>query len=79
MTPRLQQQRPPERAVYTVVAEPLAPDAWHITVRELPTTWTVAFARSDLDARSRERIALDLGCHPHDFDIRLMLVLQPAH
>ena len=69
----------PERTRYTVVAEAMAPDAWHITVRELPATWTVAFTRNDLDSRSRERIALDLGCHPDDFDIRLMVVMQPAH
>jgi hypothetical protein len=69
----------PDRVRYTVVAEAMAPDAWHITVRELPATWTVAFTPNDLDARSRERIALDLNCQPDDFDIRLMLVMQLAH
>ena len=68
----------PGRASYTVVADPMAPDAWHITVRELPATWTVAFAREDLDARARERIALDVGCHPDDFDIRILLNTPPA-
>ena len=59
------------RATYTVMAEPMGADAWHITVRELPDTWTVAFRRDDFEARSRERIALDLGCHPEDFDVQL--------
>jgi hypothetical protein len=67
-----------ERSLYTVVAEPMAADAWHITVLELPATWTVAFARGDLEARGRERIALDLGCHPDDFDVRLILPRSPA-
>ena len=65
----------PERASYTVVAEPMAPDAWHLTVRELPATWTVAFSRDDLEHRARERIALDLGCHPGDFDVRIVMAL----
>jgi hypothetical protein len=63
-----------ERSTYTVLAEPMAPDAWHVTVRELPDTWTVAFSVDDLEARARERIALDLWCHPEDFDVRMMSV-----
>jgi hypothetical protein len=66
-----------DRAAYTIVAEPMASDAWHLTVRELPETWTVAFSRDDLELRSRERIALDLGCHPQDFDIRVLELIPP--
>ena len=73
-----QPERWPEREHYTVVAEPMGSDAWHVTVRELPATWTVAFASADLEDRSRERIALDVGCHPLDFDIRILLELPPA-
>jgi len=68
-----------ERASYTVVAEWVAGDAWHITVRELPATWTVAFSHEDLEPRSRERIALDLGCHPDDFDVRLLEAMPALH
>jgi len=68
-----------DRATYTVVAERMAPEAWHITVRELPATWTVAFSREDLEQRSRERIALDLGCHPDDFDVRVLELMPPPH
>jgi hypothetical protein len=57
------------RSTYTVLAEPMTSDAWHVTVRELPDTWTVAFSKDDLDARARERIALDVQCHPDDFDV----------
>jgi hypothetical protein len=64
-----------ERLSYTVVAEPMAADAWHVTVRELPATWTVAFSREDLEGRARERIALDCGCHPDDFDVRIVMVM----
>jgi hypothetical protein len=63
----------PLRRRYTLVAEPVA-GAFHITVRELPRTWTVAFGRDQLEQRGRERIALDLGCHPSDFDVRLIEV-----
>ena len=71
-------ERWPERANYTVVAEPMGSDAWHLTVHELPATWTVAFAWADLEDRSRERIALDVGCHPDDFDIRILLKTPPS-
>ena len=57
-----------------MLAERIAPDAWHLSVRELPATWTVAFSLDELEARGRERIALDLGCHPDDFDIRVIEV-----
>ena len=70
--------RAAKRASYTVVAEPMGADAWHVTVRELPATWTVAFTRAGLESRARERIALDLGCHPSDFDVRLLLTSPPA-
>jgi hypothetical protein len=72
-------QQRSERAAYTVIAERMAAEAWHITVRELPATWTVAFARADLEQRSRERIALDLGCHPADFDVRVLELIPPRN
>ncbi|HVL54465.1 MAG TPA: hypothetical protein VM344_09425 [Vitreimonas sp.] len=62
------------RDQYTVVAEPIEAGAWHVTVRELSATWTVAFDRDELEGRARERIALDLRCHPTDFDIRIIEV-----
>ena len=68
-----------ERASYTVHAEQLATDAWHLTVRELPATWTVVFARADIEQRSRERIALDLGLHPADIDVRVLELIRPEH
>jgi hypothetical protein len=54
---------------FNVVAEQVAPEAWHLTVRELPSTWTVAFARRDIERRARERIALDLGIEPSEMDV----------
>jgi hypothetical protein len=57
------------RARYTVVAEPITLRAVHLRVRELPDTWTVAFDRDEVEERARYRIALDLGCHPSDFDV----------
>jgi hypothetical protein len=71
-------QRRTERARYTVVAEPMGRNAWHITVRELPDTWTVAFARTELEKRARERIALDIGGHTSDFDVHVLEVLPPS-
>jgi hypothetical protein len=64
-------ERRPEagRDRFTVVAEEVAAEAWHLTVRELPDTWTVAFSLDELEHRARQRIALDLGCDPGDFDI----------
>lgn len=60
------------RQSYTVIAEAIPRGAWHLTVVELPATWTVAFGREEVDRRARERIALDLGCHPRDFDIEVV-------
>ncbi len=60
------------RESYTVVAEAIPRGAWHVTVLELPATWTVAFGRDEVDRRARERIALDLGCHPSDFDVEVV-------
>ena len=57
------------RARYTVVAQPITLRAVHLRVRELPDTWTVAFDRDEVEERARYRIALDLGCHPSDFDV----------
>ena len=45
-------------------AERLPPDG-----RELPATWTVAFDRDKIQQRTRQRITLDLGCHPSHFNI----------
>jgi hypothetical protein len=67
-----------ERAVYTVLAEQMGPEAWHLTVRELPATWTVAFGRDDIEPRARERIALDLGTHPSNFDVRVLEMMPPG-
>jgi hypothetical protein len=70
---------PPERepdairARYTILVEQVGPSAFHLTVRELPETWTVAFDRDEIEQRARQRIALDLRCHPTDFDIALEL------
>ena len=55
----------------TVVVEQIAPSAFHLTVRELPATWTVAFDRDEIEERARGRIALDLNCDPGDFDVTL--------
>ena len=57
------------RRRFTVLSEPIGADAWHLTVAELPATWTVAFALDEIEARARERIALDLGISPFDFDL----------
>jgi predicted RNase H-like HicB family nuclease len=59
----------PDRRRYRAVVEPISEGAWHVTVRELPKTWTVAFDRSEVERRARHRIALDLGVHPDDFDV----------
>ena len=59
----------PYRARYTIAVEPIGQDAWHLTVRELPAIWTVAFSADDFESRARERIALDLRCGRDDFDV----------
>ena len=69
-------QRRPEQAgrgrpLYRVVAEPVGGSAWHLTVVELPATWTVAFDRSEVESRARRRIAIDLGVHSDDFDVAI--------
>jgi predicted RNase H-like HicB family nuclease len=64
-----QWKRKLERKTYTVVAQWMGHDAWHVTVRELPFTWTVAFGLNELESRARERIALDLGVSRQDFDV----------
>jgi hypothetical protein len=71
--------RDPEhhRVSYTVTAEPIALGAWHITVRELPETWTVAFERRDIESRIRRQIARDVGAEPDAFDVRIEYV--PPH
>jgi hypothetical protein len=60
---------------FTAVAAPVTDDAWHITVRELPHVWTVAFSRAEIVGRARQRIARDLGISPADF--HLTVVVQP--
>jgi hypothetical protein len=59
----------PRRDRFTVLAEAIETDVWHITVLELPATWTVAFSLDELESRARTRIALDLDCQPDDFDV----------
>ncbi len=63
----------PEPVIYTVDAEPVA-IAWHLTVRELPLTWTVAFSPGAIEDRARMRIALDLGVDPLSFGL---MVVRP--
>ena len=63
------------RKTFTVVAQWIGHGAWHITVRELPFTWTVAFGAEEVESRARERIALDIGVSRRDFD---MTVEYPA-
>ncbi|HVL54346.1 MAG TPA: hypothetical protein VM344_08820 [Vitreimonas sp.] len=82
---------PPERSPeaqrerFTVIVEALEEEehAWLLTVRELPRTWTVTFSQGHIEAAARQRIALDLGCGPHDFDIavepRGSLFLERRH
>jgi hypothetical protein len=77
MQPQVDRQLGRERATYTVQVERIDDAAWHLTVRELPETWTVAFGRDELEPRARERIALDLDCHPSDFDLRIIEVRGP--
>jgi hypothetical protein len=60
-----------ERARFTVAVESVAEHGWHLTVIELPGTWTVAFAREEIEERVRTRIALDTGLDPHAFDIAI--------
>jgi hypothetical protein len=40
-----------------------------VTVRELPDTWTVAFAEGEVEERARHRIALDLGLRADDIEV----------
>lgn len=70
-------ERQPElaRDHFTVVAEPLGRDAWHLTVKELPDTWTVAFSIDELEDRARQRIALDQGTATGDFDLTVVRVM----
>ena len=62
---------PIPRRVFTVLSEPMGGDAWHVTVAELPATWTVAFTFAEIERRARERIAIDLGVSRFDFDLTL--------
>jgi hypothetical protein len=56
-----QQSPEPRRERFTVVAEAITGEveAWHITVRELPETWTVAFSPTEFETAGRRRIALE--------------------
>jgi hypothetical protein len=67
--------RDPRRR-FTVAVDSIAPGAWHVSVLELPATWTVAFAADDIENRVRERIALDTGLNPSEVEI--VLVPAPA-
>ncbi len=58
-----------ERPLFTVDAIKVEVDAWHVTVRQFPLTWTVAFERSEVESRARRQIAVDVGLHPDDFDL----------
>jgi hypothetical protein len=71
MPPQQSSEPRPER--FTVTAEVIDADveAWHLTVHELPDSWTVAFSRAELETAARRRIALDLGCSRDDFDIAI--------
>jgi predicted RNase H-like HicB family nuclease len=62
------------RPRYTVVATAVTEDAWHLTVRELPETWTVAFSAEELESRARVRIALDTQVAPEDFELTIVRV-----
>ena len=62
--------RPQLRSLrFTILVEAVGADAWHLTVRELPETWTVAFDVDDIEARARQRIALDTGLDPSAVEI----------
>jgi predicted RNase H-like HicB family nuclease len=62
----------PDRQHYTVVAERIDGDAWHVTIRELPRTWTVAFTLDEIEWRARQRIAYDLWIDPSGFDVTVL-------
>jgi predicted RNase H-like HicB family nuclease len=64
-----QPERQPRRRTFTVDVELVEPGAWHVAVRELPDTWTVAFDPRDIERRARQRIALDTGLEPDEFDV----------
>jgi hypothetical protein len=57
-----------KRAHFTLALEPVG-DSWHVTVRELPRTWTVAFSTEEIEDRARNRISLDTGLDTRDFDV----------
>ncbi|MFL5680334.1 MAG: hypothetical protein ACJ77B_07015 [Chloroflexota bacterium] len=61
---------------FTVAVDSLSPGAWHVSVLELPATWTVAFAADDIEKRVVERIALDTGLDPAEVEI--VLIPAPA-
>jgi hypothetical protein len=49
----------------------VAEHGWHLTVRELPGTWTVAFTREEIERRARMRIAVDTGLDLDGFEIAI--------
>ena len=59
----------PGRPRYTVAAHRIDRDAWHLTVNEIPDSWTVAFSADELESRARQQIALDANTDPDDFDL----------
>jgi predicted RNase H-like HicB family nuclease len=65
-------QHAPGQRAFRVVAEAVDDGAWHVTVPELPGTWTVAFALDDIAPRARQRIALDTGLDPEAVDVEIV-------
>jgi hypothetical protein len=57
--------------VYTLDVFSVGQGAWHIEVRELPQTWTVAFELAEIEQRARQRISLDTGLEPDEFDVTI--------
>ena len=64
-----------QRSRYTVDALRVGPDAWHVSVRELPNLWTVAFTDiHPIDRRVKALIADELGSSRDA--IELVVVLE---
>ena len=61
-----------ERARFTVEATQVTSFAWHLTVRGLPDTWTVAFDDQDFEQKIRTRIATDLEMDRDAFDVSIV-------
>ncbi|HKG55934.1 MAG TPA: hypothetical protein VKA85_01660 [Candidatus Limnocylindrales bacterium] len=59
------------RPRFTVVVEPVGDGAWQLNVRERPASWTVAFAADEIEQRAIDRITLDTGLRPDEFDVEI--------